>query len=119
LRKRSVNLPEFKAKVLKRCEESDCLEDAMREHGNPEVFNSAQFTAEEFTMAVLKQGCKLSMDGKGAWRNNVFVERLWRSVKYERVYLVAYDSVGAARTNIAQYFGWYFSSKYKRTCPTL
>ena len=91
----------------------------MREHGNPEVFNSAQFTAEEFTMAVLKQGCKLSMDGKGAWRNNVFVERLWRSVKYERVYLVAYDSVGAARTNIAQYFGWYFSSKYKRTCPTL
>ena len=83
LRKRSVNLPEFKAKVLKRCEESDCLEDAMREHGNPEVFNSAQFTAEEFTMAVLKQGCKLSMDGKGAWRDNVFVERLWRSVKYE------------------------------------
>ena len=57
-------------------------------------------------MAVLKQGCKLSMDGKGAWRDNVFVEQLWRSLKYERVYVMAYDSMGAARPNIAQYFDW-------------
>jgi putative transposase len=81
----------------------------------------SQFTAEEFTMAVLKQGCKLSMDGKGAWRDNVFVERLWRSVKYERVYLMAYDSVGAARTCIAQYQDWYNTerphSSLGRTTP--
>ena len=67
----------------------------------------SQFTAEEFANAVLSKGVKLSMDGRGAWRDNVFVERLWRSVKYERVYLMAYDSVGTARTNIAQYFDWY------------
>ena len=66
-----------------------------------------QFTAAEFTDAVLGQGCKLSMDGRGAWRDNVFVERLWRSVKYERVYLKAYDSVSAARADIADYMGWY------------
>ena len=58
-------------------------------------------------MAVLQQDCKPSTDGKGAWRNNVFVERLWCSVKYERVYLMAYDSVATARFNIAQYFDWY------------
>jgi putative transposase len=68
---------------------------------------SAQFTAEEFTSVVLDAGCKLSMDGRGAWRDNVFVERLWRSVKYERVYLKAYDSVSAARADIADYFNWY------------
>ena len=59
------------------------------------------------TGAVLAQGCKLSMDGRGAWRDNVFVERLWRSVKYERVYLRAYDSVSAARADIADYLAWY------------
>ena len=68
---------------------------------------SAQFTAEEFTRVVLDVGSKLSMDGRGAWRDNVFVERLWRSVKYERVYLKAYDSVSAARTDIAEYLTWY------------
>jgi putative transposase len=56
---------------------------------------------------VLAQGCQLSMDGRGAWRDNVFVERLWRSVKYERVYLKAYDSVSAARADIADYINWY------------
>lgn len=62
---------------------------------------SAQFTADELTVAILKHSCKLWMDGKGAWRNNVFVERLWRSVKYERVYWMACDSVSAARAYIA------------------
>ena len=66
-----------------------------------------QLTAEEFTGAVLAQGCRLSMDGRGAWRDNVFVERLWRSVKYERVYLKAYDSVSAAKADIADYLSWY------------
>lgn len=67
----------------------------------------SQFTAETFTAAVLAQGCKLSMDGRGAWRDNVFVERVWRSVKYERVYLKAYDSVSTARAGIADYIHWY------------
>lgn len=76
----------------------------------PEIVNTdqgSQFSAEEFAAAVLSKGVKLSMDGQGAWRDNVFVERLWRSVKNERAYLMAYDSVGAARTNIAQYFDWH------------
>ena len=60
-----------------------------------------------FTRIVLESGCKLSMDGRGAWRDNVFVERLWRSVKYERVYLRAYDSVSAARADVAEHMGWY------------
>jgi putative transposase len=59
----------------------------------------------------MSQGCKLSMDGRGAWRDNVFVERLWRSVKYERAYLMAYDSVAAARSNITEYFDWYNSER--------
>ena len=63
--------------------------------------------ASEFTGAVLDRGCQLSMDGRGAWRDNVFVERLRRSVKYGRVYLKAYDSVSAARADISDYIGWY------------
>ena len=88
----------------------EIMEQAYARYGMPEIVNTdqgSQFTAEEFTDVVLKRGVKLSMDGKGAWRDNVFVERLWRSVKYERVYLKAYDSVSAARTDIAQYFDWY------------
>ena len=82
--------------------------------GIPEIVNTdqgSQFTASEFTDAVLDKGCRLSMDGRGAWRDNVFVERLWRSVKYERVYLKAYDSVSAARADIADYMAWYNTSR--------
>ena len=68
---------------------------------------STQFTAQHFVDAVLNQGVKLSMDGRGAWRDNVFVERVWRTIKYERVYLRAYDSVSVARKDIAQYIDWY------------
>ena len=68
---------------------------------------SAQFTAEEFTDTVLSRGCKLSMDGKGVWRDNVFVERLWRSVKYKWVYLRAYAAVSEAKVDVAQYIDWY------------
>ena len=88
----------------------EVIEQAFARYGTPEIVNTdqgSQFTAEEFTDVVLAKGCKLSMDGRGAWRDNVFVERFWRSVKYERVYLRAYDSVSAARTDIAQYMGWY------------
>jgi putative transposase len=69
---------------------TEVIEQAFARYGTPEIVNTdqgSQFTAEEFTRVVLARGCKLSMDGRGAWRDNVFVERLWRSVKYERVYL--------------------------------
>jgi putative transposase len=92
--------------TLEACHAREIIEEAFAKLGKPEIVNTdqrSQFTAEEFTLAVLEQGRKLSMDDKGAWRDNVFVERLWRSVKYERVYLMAYDSVCAARTSIAQY----------------
>jgi len=96
--------------TLEACHAKEVIEQAFTKYGIPEIVNTdqgSQFTAEEFTAAVLKQGCKLSMDGRGAWRDNVFVERLWRSVKYERVYLKAYDGVSAARADIADYFHWY------------
>jgi len=92
----------------------EVIEQAFARHGVPEIVNTdqgSQFTAEEFTSVVLAKGCKLSMDGRGAWRDNVFVERLWRSVKYERVYLKAYDGVSAARADIADYFEWYNASR--------
>ena len=92
----------------------DVIEQALAKYGAPEIVNTdqgSQFTAEEFTRVILDAGCKLSMDGRGAWRDNVFVERLWRSVKYERVYLKAYDSVSAARADIADYIAWYNSQR--------
>ena len=88
----------------------EVIEQAFARYGTPEIVNTdqgSQFTAVEFTDVALARGCKLSMDGRGAWRDNVFVERLWRSVKYERVYLKAYDGVRAAKADIADYFGWY------------
>ena len=88
----------------------EVIEQAFARYGAPEIVNTdqgSQFTAEEFTRVVLVRGCKLSMDGRGAWRDNVFVERLWRSVKYERVYLKAYDAVSAARADLAEYLDWY------------
>jgi putative transposase len=88
----------------------DALEEAIEAYGAPEIFNTdqgSQFTSEDFTNVLKEQGIKISMDGKGAWRDNVFVERLWRSVKYEEVYLKAYDSMGAARASLEVYFGFY------------
>jgi len=86
------------------------LEDAMARHGKPNIFNTdqgSQFTGAAFTDVLIKNGIAISMDGKGAWRDNVFVERLWRSVKYEEVYLKAYDSVREARTSIGRYLDFY------------
>ena len=68
---------------------------------------STQFTSLPFTGLLLKQGIAISMDGRGAWRDNVFVERLWRSVKYEEIYLRAYDSVSEARASIGRYLTFY------------
>jgi putative transposase len=86
------------------------LEEALARYGCPEIFNTdqgSQFTSSAFTEVLDKRGIRISMDGKGAWRDNVFVERLWRSVKYEEVYLRAYDSVSEAKANLARYFAFY------------
>jgi putative transposase len=88
----------------------ETLEDALARHGKPDIFNTdqgSQFTGSAFTSVLADSGIAISMDGKGAWRDNVFVERLWRSVKYEEVYLRAYDSVSEARASIGRYLGFY------------
>ena len=96
--------------TLEACHAVDALEEAYSRFGKPEIVNTdqgSQFTAQDFVNAVLNNQVKLSMDGRGAWRDNVFVERVWRTIKYERVYLRAYASVGEARQDIAQYIDWY------------
>ena len=88
----------------------EAVEEAVAKHGRPEIFNTdqgSQFTSVDFTGLLLDNAIAISMDGRGAWRDNVFVERLWRSVKYEEVYLRAYDSVGEARTSIGRYLDFY------------
>jgi len=90
------------------------LEEAIEKHGRPEIFNTdqgAQFTSEAFTGRLKKEGIRISMDGKGRWADNVFVERLWRSLKYEHVYLHAYQSVAEARMKIGRYFEFYHSQR--------
>lgn len=88
----------------------EALEEAFSKHGKPEIFNSdqgSQFTSDDFTQALKTRGVAISMDGKGAWRDNVFVERLWKSIKYEEVYLHAYDSVRQAKASLARYINFY------------
>jgi putative transposase len=88
----------------------EALEEALARHGKPEIFNTdqgSQFTGAAFIGVLIKNGVAISMDGKGAWRDNVFVERLWRSVKYEEVYLRAYASVSEARASIGRYLDFY------------
>jgi putative transposase len=88
----------------------ETLEDALVRYGKPDIFNTdqgSQFTGAAFTGALASNGIAISMDGKGAWRDNVFVERLWRSVKYEEVYLRAYDSVSDARASLGRYLDFY------------
>jgi putative transposase len=86
------------------------LGEALHRYGTPEIFNTdqgSQFTSDEFIAVLERSGAQISMDGKGCWRDNVFVERLWRSVKYEEVYLRAYDDVPLARNGIGDYFGFF------------
>ncbi len=88
----------------------EAVEEALAKHGRPEIFNTdqgSQFTSADFTGLLSGNAIAISMDGKGSWRDNVFVERLWRSVKYEEVYLRAYDSVGEARASIGRYLEFY------------
>ena len=85
----------------------EALEEAIAKYGAPQIFNTdqgSQFTASSFIQVLQKNRIQISMDGRGAWRDNVFVERLWKSVKYEEVYLHAYDSVAAAKDGIGKYF---------------
>jgi len=88
----------------------EALEEAIAKYGAPEIFNTdqgSQFTASSFIQVLQKNRIQISMDGRGAWRDNVFVERLWKSVKYEEVYLHAYDSVAAAKEGIGKYLTFY------------
>jgi putative transposase len=92
----------------------EALEDALAHHGKPDISNTdqgSQFTGTAFTSVLIHHGIAISMDGKGAWRDNVFVERLWRSIKYEEVYLRAYDSVSEARESIGRYINFYNSRR--------
>jgi putative transposase len=88
----------------------EAVQDAMTRYGAPEIFNTdqgCQFTSLEFTGLLTDNGIQISMDGKGCWRDNVFVERLWKSVKYEEVYLHAYDTVNDAQRGLERYFTLY------------
>ena len=88
----------------------DCLEDALRAHGKPEIFNTdqgSQFTSEAFTGVLLDAGIAISMDGRGRALDNIFVERLWRSVKYEDIYLKRYASLPELRLGLGEYFAFY------------
>ncbi len=95
----------------------EALQEAILTYGAPEIFNTdqgAQFTSEAFTSVLKEHGVTISMDGRGRWLDNVFVERLWRSLKYEEVYLKAYESVAEARREIGAYLH-YFNSRRRHT----
>ncbi len=88
----------------------DCLEEALRTHGKPEIFNSdqgSQFTSEAFTDVLSREGGGISMDGRGRVFDNIFVERLWRNVKHEDVYLKGYATMGELTHGLTEYFAFY------------
>src|ERR1700750_3415045 len=88
----------------------EAVEEALAKYPGPEIFNTdqgSQFTSAAFTGLLLDNKISISMDGRGSWRDNVFVEWLWRSVKYEEVYLRAHDSVGDARASLGRYLAFY------------
>ena len=99
----------------------DALEEAIYRYGKPEIFNSdqgSQFTSEAFTDVLKAHHIQISMDGRGAWRDNVFVERLWRSVKYEEVYLNAYESMAEAKSGIGNWIEYYNHTRKHQTLGT-
>ena len=96
----------------------EALEEALKRYGAPEIFNTdqgSQFTSEDWTAPLLAAGVAISMDGKGRWIDNVFIERLWRSVKYEDVYLRAYANGAEARQSLAKYFRFYNERRVHET----
>ena len=99
----------------------DALEEAIYRYGRPEIFNSdqgSQFTSEAFTSVLKSHHIQISMDGRGAWRDNVFVERVWRSVKYEEVYLNAYVSMAEAKSGIGNWIEYYNHARKHQTLGT-
>jgi putative transposase len=89
---------------------TEALEEALRNYGTPDIFNTdqgSQFTSQEFTSILHDHNIRISMDGQGRWRDNIFIERLWKTVKYEEVYLKAYESVSHARKELARFFERY------------
>ena len=91
------------------------LNDALEQHGKPDIFNSdqgSQFTDAKFVHELRSRGIKISMDGKGRYLDNIFIERLWRSVKYEEVYLHAYDTVNEAKSRIGAYMKFYNEKRF-------
>jgi len=96
----------------------EALQDAIARYGAPEIFNTdqgSQFTSVEFTGVLKENGIRISMDGKGCWRDNVFVERLWRTIKYDEVYLKAYESVSHAKASLGQFITFYNSRRPHQT----
>ena len=92
----------------------EAVEEALARYGKPEIFNTdqgSQFTSMDFTSLLLKHEIAISMDGKAAWRDNVFVERLWRTIKYEEVYLRAYNNVPEARASLGRYIDDFYNTK--------
>lgn len=92
----------------------EAVEEALTRYAKPKIFNTdqgSQFTSSDFIKVLAAREIRISMDGKGAWRDNVFVERLWRTIKYEEVYLRAYASVSEARASIGRYLGFYNSRR--------
>ena len=92
----------------------EAVEEALARYGKPEMFNTdqgSQFTSFAFTDLLNKHDITISMDGKGAWRDNVFVERLWRTIKYEEVYLRAYNTVPEARASLGRYIDGFYNTK--------
>ena len=96
----------------------EALQEALLRYGAPEIFNTdqgSQFTSAEFTGVLKQHGIRISMDGKGCWRDNVFVERLWRTIKYDEVYLKAYDSVSHAKASLGEFITFYNSRRPHQT----
>jgi putative transposase len=96
----------------------DALQEAVACYGTPEIFNTdqgSQFTSAEFADVLKENSIRISMDGKGCWRDNVFVERLWRTIKYEEVYLKAYDSVSGAKASLGPYIQFYNNRRPHRS----
>ena len=92
----------------------EAIEEAIHRYGRPEIFNTdqgSQFTSIAFTDLLIKHDIRISMDGKGSWRDNVFVERLWRTIKYEEVYLRAYTNVPEARASLGRYINGFYNTR--------
>ena len=95
----------------------EAVQEAITQYGKPEIFNTdqgCQFTSQEFTGLLNDHGIQISMDGRGGWRDNVFVERLWKSIKYEEVYLHAYETVRAAQQGLERYLMFYNQARPHR-----